>query len=364
MILQSLNLTYYRNIVKAEIELDAELNVISGENGQGKTNLLEAIWLLTGGKSFRGGKDKELIKKGEDFAIVEGILNQDEHETSLRIAIAEHAKGKVSRKAKKNGADIGRATLLAGTFPAVVFAPNHLQLVKGSPEGRRKFLDATLCQLYPNYLLIYRRYQRALLQKNALLKKIAFNTAFKDQNMSILEVYNNELVSSGEEIQKRRLEYLEKLIPHAVLRYDEISSGAETLALKYIKSFETGLFAEKLKSVQEREITQGCCLVGVHREDFDIFLNGESAKIYASQGQQRSAVLSLKLAEADVMYEVTEKKPAILLDDVLSELDAKRQTYLLQKVKGRQTFVTTCDESAFEKTKGKIINVNSGIITE
>ncbi len=363
MILQSINLTNYRNIANAELKIDEELNVISGENGQGKTNLLEAIWLLTGGKSFRGGKDKELIKKSENFAIVEGLLNQDSYENTLRITIAEHVKAKISRKAKKNGVDIGRATLLAGTFPAVVFAPNHLQLIKGSPEGRRKFLDATLCQLYPNYLLIYRRYQRALLQKNAVLKKISFSTASKEQNMSILEVYNNELVSSGEEIQKRRLEYIEKLIPYAILRYDEISKGAEKLTFKYLPSFEAGCFAEKLKNAQEREISQGCCLVGVHREDFDVFLNDESAKIYASQGQQRSAVLSLKLAEADVMYEVTEKKPAILLDDVLSELDSNRQGYLLQKVKGRQTFVTTCDESAFNKTKGKIINVKSGIIT-
>lgn len=415
MRLDSLSLSHFRNITEAEFHPHPELTVICGNNGQGKTNLLEAVWLFTGGKSFRGSKDIELIQKAAPFSVLDGhfidqtilgstlsdgagfseqselktatetekeqltetenksciqevpyLLDKSETQdsTNIRITIARPDSERTGRQAKKNDVSVGRATNLAGDFPAVVFAPNHLTLVKGSPDGRRRFIDGALCQLYPNYLTIYRRYIRAIAQKNATLKQAMKQPSAQDTFYPLLDVYDAELAKQGEEMQRRRLQYLDTLVPLAMQNYQEISKGAEQLEIKYQAQFETGQFAEKLEHSRAREIAAGCCLVGPHREDFEIKLNGDLAKIYASQGQQRSAVLSLKLAEAATTHLITGVHPVMLLDDVLSELDENRQQYLITRMQGKQVFITACDPNAFYKTDGKIVTMEQGILTE
>ncbi|MFI3168844.1 MAG: DNA replication/repair protein RecF [Faecalibacterium sp.] len=372
MRLKSLSLSHFRNITDADFHPHPELTVICGNNGQGKTNLLEAVWLFTGGKSFRGSKDVELIQKDNPFAVLDGqfidqtILNEPEPQdsTNIRITIARPDSERAGRQAKKNDVSIGRATNLAGDFPAVVFAPNHLTLVKGSPDGRRRFIDGALCQLYPNYLTIYRRYIRAIAQKNATLKQAMKQQSAQNSFYPLLDVYDTEIAKQGEEMQRRRLQYLDTLVPLAMKNYQEISKGAEQLEIKYQAQFEIGQFAEKLAHSRVREIAAGCCLVGPHREDFEIKLNGDLAKIYASQGQQRSAVLSLKLAEAASTHSITGVHPVMLLDDVLSELDENRQQYLLTRMQGKQVFITACDPNAFYKTDGKIVTMEQGILKE
>ncbi len=366
MQLDELSLSHFRNIEQATLSPHPELTVICGNNGQGKTNLLESIWLLSGGKSFRGSKDVELIQKEEPFAVIEGLYTDHsaQDNTNVRITIARPNSERAGRHAKKNGAAIGRATNLAGSFPAVVFAPNHLTLVKGSPDGRRRFIDGALCQLYPNFITVYRRYLRVVSQKNALLKQAWKEKGNQEAYLPLLEVYNTELAKQGEELQKRRREYLALLTPIATQNYQEISNGAEALSIHYQTQFETGGFAEKLAAAQQREFAAGCCLVGPHREDFEIKLNGDLAKVYASQGQQRSAVLSLKLAEAAVTHQITDTHPVMLLDDVLSELDETRQNYLLTRMQGKQVFITACDENAFRKTDGKIVFMEQGVLKE
>lgn len=392
MQLESLFLSNFRNITEASFTPHPELTLICGNNGQGKTNLLEAIWLFTGGKSFRANKDQELIQKDKPFSILTAeFTKREQNETTdlflpqeqsfdaqlketvseeplqkntVRITISGLKSERPGRQAKKNNVSLGRATNLIGFYPAVVFAPNHLSLIKGSPEGRRKFIDAALCQLYPNYITIYRRYIRAMTQKNACLKQYYKLQADQKNIASLLDVYDMELAKQGEEIQKRRLDYLTSLTVFAKQNYQEISSGAETLSIRYQSQFIPGGMAEKLKEFREREYQAGCCLVGPHREDFEITLNGELAKIYASQGQQRSAVLSLKLAEASVSYSITGIFPAILLDDVLSELDESRKKYLLTRVQGKQVFITSCEESSFSKTNGKIVYMEKGVLKE
>ncbi len=360
MRLEKLALTDYRNIAQAELCPGRELTVICGNNGQGKTNLLEAIWLLTGGKSFRGGKDAELIRRGAEFAVIEGkTAREDDTQTSVRITVGALGSAKPGRQAKKNGAEMGRAAALAGSFPAVVFDPGHLSLVKGSPEGRRRFLDAALCQLYPGYLAIYRRYVRAVQQKNALLK----NWETTHRPGDVLDALNAELAARGEEIQMRRLAYLQLLAPYAVENYARLSHGAETLALSYVSQFAPGGMAEKLRQERPAEQRAGFCLIGPHREDLDIVLDGQSARVFASQGQQRSAVLSLKLAEAACVREITGEWPVMLLDDVLSELDDSRKAYLLTRIKEKQTFVTSCDDDAFLHTDGVIFHMEGGCLT-
>ena len=229
MRLLSLEVQNYRNICAARLEPGRELTVICGNNGQGKTNLLEAIWLLTGGKSFRGGKDAELVRRGEAFAVLEADTQRDRPEgcepaepAHIRMTVGTPEAAKPGRYAAVNGAAPKRAAALAGSFPAVVFDPGHLSLVKGAPEGRRKFLDAALCQLYPGYLASYRRYVRVLQQKNALLRHSANGQERPyAEKRTLLEVLNTELAAQGEALQQRRREYLKLLAPRACANYAE-----------------------------------------------------------------------------------------------------------------------------------------------
>ena len=371
MRLLSLEVTNYRNIASASLTPGRELTVICGNNGQGKTNLLEAIWLLTGGKSFRGGKDAELVRRGEPFAVLEASTlraQQEEQEPDepnrVRLTVGTPDSPRPGRYASVNGAAPRRAAGLAGSFPAVVFDPGHLSLVKGAPEGRRKFLDAALCQLYPGYLTVYRRYLRALQQKNALLRR---SPAGQDRpyakKMALLEVLNTELAAQGEAIQQRRRAYLERLAPLACANYEELSHGAERMELRYAAQFEPGGLAALLKARQNEEVRAGQSLCGPHREDLELLLDGQPARVFASQGQQRSVVLSLKMAEAAAAAAITGDHPVLLLDDVLSELDDGRKQYLLTRMREKQTFVTSCDDTAFLKTDGEVYRMNGGVLS-
>ena len=372
MRLLSLEVQNYRNIASAHLTPGRELTVICGNNGQGKTNLLEAIWLLTGGKSFRGGKDAELVRRGEPFAVLEADTQraqQEEQEPNapihVRLTVGTQDSARPGRMASVNGAAPKRAANLAGSFPAVVFDPGHLSLVKGAPEGRRKFLDAALCQLFPGYLNLYRRYVRTLQQKNALLRHSSRQPERPyTEKIALLEVLNAELAAQGEAIQQRRRAYLSRLAPLACANYEELSRGSEQLTLRYAAQFEPGGLAELLRKRQPEELRAGQSLCGPHREDLELLLDGQPAKVFASQGQQRSVVLSLKMAEAAAAASITGEHPVLLLDDVLSELDDGRKQYLLTRMREKQTFVTSCDDTAFLKTDGEVYRMSGGVLTK
>lgn len=359
MRLDHLQIMNCRNIENQELTPDAELTVISGRNGQGKTNLLECIWLLTGSKSFRGAKDMDLVRRDEEFGRVQGRVLADEQEKEIEIVIAGPASTKKGRSAKVNGVPYGRATGIAGTFTAVVFDPGHLSLIKAGPEGRRRFVDAALCQLYPGYVGTLRHYTRTLAQRNALLKQYLFINDAEEQ----LAGFDEQLAVAGEEITHRRAEYLALVGPIAQSIYTELSGGAEKLDISFAPC-ETGELAALLRASRPVDIRAGFSTTGPHREDFEVNVNDTSARTFGSQGQQRSAVLALKLAEAAVAKQVTGEHPVMLLDDVLSELDEARQSYLLSRMSGKQTFVTTCDSAAFSRTAGKIVVVKAGMIKE
>lgn len=363
MRLDHLTITDHRNIAAASLAPDASLTVLCGPNGQGKTNLLEAIWLLTGGKSFRGSKDLELIRRGQPFSVLEARFEGHGREQELRLTVGTRESGRPGRRGRLNGTEYGRASAMAGAFTAVVFEPNHLSLVKGGPEGRRRFLDTALCQLYPGYLAALRRYARVISQKNALLKAYEITPGAPQ----LLEAFQTELVRYGAQVMQYRRDYLAALAPAAVANYSEISRGAETLTLRYQPAAEVSgdiaaALSRRLTDQQQAELRAGFCLVGPHREDLEIDIDDQPARVYGSQGQQRSAVLAMKLAEADVAGEILEEQPVMLLDDVLSELDDDRQTYLLTRIGRNQTFVTTCDTAAFARTNGKIVMVEDGKI--
>ena len=229
MILKALEVENYRNIPAARFEPGRELTVICGKNGQGKTNLLEAVWLLTGGKSFRGAKDAELIRENAGYAVAEGETQGFGKESRIRVFVGGQPGARKARTVRVNGVDYGRAANAAGTFTAVVFDPGHLSLVKGSPEGRRRFLDAALCQLYPGYVTLLRRYSRLVTQKNALLKSY-WQTP--DAN-GLLDVFDEKLAESGAAVSAKRQEYLALIEPEITGTYRDIASGSETLAIQY-----------------------------------------------------------------------------------------------------------------------------------
>ena len=262
MILKALEVENYRNIPAARFEPGRELTVICGKNGQGKTNLLEAVWLLTGGKSFRGAKDAELIRENAGYAVAEGETQGFGKESRIRVFVGGQPGARKARTVRVNGVDYGRAANAAGTFTAVVFDPGHLSLVKGSPEGRRRFLDAALCQLYPGYVTLLRRYSRLVTQKNALLKSY-WQTP--DAN-GLLDVFDEKLAESGAAVSAKRQEYLALIEPEITGTYRDIASGSETLAIQYEPSFEPekGL-APVLRESRARDIAAGFCTAGPHR---------------------------------------------------------------------------------------------------
>lgn len=358
MRLDGLRVENCRNIRAAELVFDPGLTVITGANGQGKTSLLECVFMLTGSKSFRGARDMDLVRRGEAMGKVCGSADTGGRESEITIRIEGPGGGRRGRFASINGVDYGRAGAIAGIFTAVVFEPNHLSLVKAGPEGRRKFLDAALCQLYPGYLSILRRYTRALSQKNALLKNYH---EFYDAAGQLV-AFDAELAFSGEEITKRRMEWMQLAAPAAARYYDELTNGAEQLEVNYSPSAQAGQLDQKLAAARGADIRAGFSTAGPHREDFETLVNGTSARIYGSQGQQRSAVLSLKLAEAECARQVTGQQPVLLLDDVLSELDETRQGYLLGHMGTGQSIVTCCDAGVFEKTAGRVVSIIDGQI--
>lgn len=361
MRLVSLTVADHRNLKQVNFAPGPELTVLCGRNGQGKTNLLEAVWLLTGGKSFRGSKDAELIRRGAAFSVLDGVTEAGSgRQDHIRLTVGGKETPRPGRTARLNGAELGRAAALAGRFTAVVFEPDDLSLVKAGPAGRRRFLDAALCQLWPGYVATLRRYSRLLTQKNSLLKYWERTPGAAE----MCDAFDADLAAQGEEIGRKRRAYLEKIAPAAAQNYAELSRGGETLSLAYCGEWEPGGLLEALHSARAADRRAGFCTLGPHREDFSFTLDGQPARIFASQGQQRSAVLSLKLAEASAAQSVTGEHPVMLLDDVLSELDAQRQEYLLTRMREKQTIVTACDSSLFHKTEGAMFRVEQGELTE
>ncbi len=244
-----------------------------------------------------------------------------------------------------------------------MFEPDLLSLVKGGPDGRRRFLDSALCQVYRPYLVALRRYMRLTAQKNALLKSYDITP----NGGVLLDTYDEQLAEYGALIMDHRCKFLAAAAPIAAQNYKDISHGAETLELHYqmcTPAPTADALLEKLHAMRPAELRAGFCLAGPHREDLEILLDGQPARIYGSQGQQRSCVLAMKLAEATVVGDLFGEHPVLLLDDVLSELDDERQTYLLTRMGEHQTIVTTCDTAAFARTNGKIVMVKGGTVAE
>ena len=357
MFIESLELHRFRNLEDFTLKPGPQVNLILGENGQGKTNLLEAVWLCTGGKSFCGAKQEELPRFGEASCALDLAV-----QTSLRKKTLHMGLGK-KRSWKVNGVELRKKADFAGNFICVAFSPNHLSLISGAPEKRRSYADAALCQSNRHYLDQLSWYKSYLMQKNALLKK-EMKPSERD---FLLDSYDARIAESAAVVFEARSRYVEEIARRAVPLYEQLSGGREKFTMAYrpgARNLEAGAFLEELREARETDLRFCFSSKGPHKDDIQILLDGRSAKAFGSQGQKRSAVLALKLAEASLLEDQTGESPVILLDDVLSELDLKRQDYLLNHIDSRQIFVTACEEQKSSAlTGGRIFYIDSGRIT-
>ncbi|API88307.1 DNA replication/repair protein RecF [Marinilactibacillus sp. 15R] len=369
MYLKDLRLTGYRNYDKAEVEFSKNINVFLGENAQGKTNMMESIYVLAMARSHRTANDKELIGWEQEFAKVTGQIEKNQSSFPLEIVLSK--KGK---KAKLNRLEQKKLSGYIGHLNVILFAPEDLSLVKGAPSVRRKFLDMEMGQMSPIYLHHLVEYQKILKQRNQYLKQVRF----KDKlDQTYLEVLNEQLAAEGAEVLSERFKFTKRLEEWAQPIHRDISQEKEELRIEYASSLsvkpETDKkqlmqdLLEQFKKNQQREIDQGTTVSGPHRDDLRFYINEKNVQTFGSQGQQRTTALSVKLAEIELMFEITGEYPVLLLDDVLSELDDDRQTHLLKSIQDKvQTFLTTTsldgvkkellnDPRIFKVSNGKIV---------
>ena len=339
--------------------------MLVGDNAQGKTNLLEAIAFLGSGKSFRAQKTGELVKFGAEFAQMEGSVFSQERQQSLRWILFPSGK---PRQLYRNGVKKKTTAEIAGVLQTVLFCPEDLLVLKGGAAARRRLADNALSQLRPNYEPILNEYNRILEQKSKILKEWRENPAF----LEILPEYNARLCQVGAALIAYRARFFEGLNREAKVYHDLFSGGKEAFSLSYktvsniddpfatVADLENALRAH-LESHHRAELESGQCLTGPHKDDFDVALNGLSAKTYGSQGQVRTATVSIKLAQRKLQEKEIGETPVLLLDDVLSELDPMRQDFVLNQITGGQVFITCCEPGRFTKL-GKTIEIKQGSI--
>ncbi len=350
MKLNNLKLKNFRNYEELNIDFYEGINIFYGENAQGKTNILESVYIFSSSKSHRGVKDKELIKFECDESEIEIEFISQKREQSARFNLYKDKNKKLSI----NGIYQASRKALFGIFSTVIFSPEDLNLIKGSPEERRRFMDTDISQIKPDYFKLLKDYKKVLNLKNNLLKQ-------KEINVSLLDVYDEKLSHLASKITVHRLRFIERINSLATLALFYISDKKENIEIKYKPGFNSKFnvnvkeieekYLQEFKKVREEEIQKGVTLIGPQRDDLEFYLNEKDAKIYCSQGQQRSIILSLKLAEFEFMKEVLKETPILLLDDILSELDIKRQNKLLNFIRDNQTIITCTDKDLYKKIK-------------
>lgn len=359
MKINTIQIENFRNIEAMSLTFD-NTNIIYGENAQGKTNLIEAIYLFTGAKSFRGAKDSELIRFGTDFSRLNIEFEGKQRQQTASIQI------KNRREAILNGVPKSSASALGDEIKAVIFSPAHLSMVQDGPAKRRKFIDLALCQIKSGYKKLLSDYNRCLIQRNMLLKDIAAGK----MNTEMLYVWNQNLIKTGAKLIYQRSKYVEALQEPAEKIHEGLSANQEKMTLEMAGSFSyknksveelENAFREQLEESLQEDLSLKTTAIGPHRDDMEIKINEKSVRKYGSQGQQRSCVLSLKLAEAEILRRMTEEEPIALLDDVMSELDENRQDYILNHMKNMQLFISCCDaNTVLRMKKGKTFQIQNG----
>ncbi len=346
MYIKKIKLKYFRNYSYQEIDFFSKGNMLFGDNAQGKTNILEAIYVCAVGKSHRQAKDNELVNFRSNGYFIEIDLIKKDRSYKIEVGFRDKEK-----KIKVAGNELRRVGELPGKLVVVMFSPDDLRMVKDSPAYRRRFIDILICQLYSSYLFSLQQYYKILNQRNSLLKQIKINPQLK----STLGIWDEKIAENGSKIVCQRNEFIRKIALSSKSIHDKLTSGKEELQIHYKNSLiEKRLDAvsekmlkqkimEELQEFRDLDIRRGFTSAGPHRDDIEIMINKREAGKFGSQGQQRTAVLSLKLAELDILREEIQENPVLLLDDVFSELDQKRQEFLEEYIKDIQFFITSTD---------------------
>lgn len=332
MYIESLELKNFRNYEELSISFDQGTNILYGDNAQGKTNVLEAVYLCGTTKSHRGSKDREMIRFDQEESHIRMRVNKD----GVSHKIDMHLKKNKAKGIAIDGIAIRRAAELFGIVNLVAFSPEDLNIIKNGPSERRRFMDLELCQLNKVYLQELASYNKVLNQRNKLLKDIAFHPGLEDT----LDVWDMQLVSYGKKIIALRKEFLEELGEIIKTIHSSLTGEKEEIQLLYEPDVCEEELEERLRLAREKDLRFHITSIGPHRDDFCVKINGIDIRKYGSQGQQRTAALSLKLSEIYLVEKVTKDHPVLLLDDVLSELDSSRQKYLLQSIHNIQTIIT------------------------
>ena len=365
MNLLDLKLRDFRNYEELELDFDPGVNLIVGKNAQGKTNLLEAIAYLGSGKSFRAQRTTEMVRFGAEFADISGNVFAQDRQQSLRWVLFSDRR---ARQVWRNGAKKKTAADINGVMSTVLFCPEDLMVLKTGAAARRRLGDHALCQLRPNYDAALTEYNRILEQKNRILKDHFENPAV----LEILPEYNARLCQVGALLISYRARFYDSLGKAAAAYHDQFSGGAEEFSLQY-RTVSTvsdpfapvqtlvGDLQAHLESHYRAELETAQCLTGPHKDDFDVSLSGIDLKAYGSQGQTRTAAISLKLAQRELMRRESGQEPVLLLDDVLSELDPGRQDFVLNQIVSGQVFITCCEPGRFTKL-GKTIEICKGTV--
>lgn len=351
MWISKINLINFRNYNKEEIKLEKNINIFYGENAQGKTNIIESIFMGSMGKSFRAKKDAEMIKLGQKNSIIEIFFKKEDRDGKIKIELSN------KKNIYLNGIKLKKLSELLGNINVVIFTPDDINILKGGPQNRRRFLDIMISQMKPNYMYNLNLYQKTIEQRNNYLRQIReFN-----KSDEMLEIWDEKLVDYACKIYEYRKEFMKKINEKIVNIHSEITDNKEKIKIEYNSDCDSReKYIELLKQRRKLDIIKGYTTKGIHRDDFKIFINERELGIYGSQGQHRTSILSLKMAELDIIKEEIGEYPILLLDDFMSELDEKRRKHLLEKISNIQVIITCTDKIKLENKDVLIYNVKDG----
>ena len=353
MFIKEIKLENFRNYNYEKIELNEKTNIIFGDNAQGKTNILEAIFFASLGKSFRTNKEKELIKEKEQIAKVQIRFVKNNRDQNIKVEIDDKKRFFI------NDIPIKKLSELVGNINVVLFTPEDIEILRNEPARRRKFLNIMISQLRPKYMHIYSLYNKALEERNNYLKKIKQEKA----NEELLEIWDEQLISYGKIISEYRKEFIDKIKNKIKLIHKNITGEKEEIKIKYLTDCLDEInYRNLLKQRRKLDIIKGFTTRGIHRDDFEIYINNILVNTYGSQGQHRTAILSLKMAELQVIQDEIGEEPILLLDDFMSELDEKRRLNFLNNIKDNQVIITCTEKFEIENSDVKYFKVEDGEI--
>ena len=353
MYIEKIRLQNFRNYENLEIDLNKNINIIYGENAQGKTNIIESIFLCAFGKSFRTSKEKEMIKFNEEKSLVEAFYQKKDRDGKIKIELGN------KKQISLNGIKIKKLSELLGNINIVIFTPEDINILRDGPAKRRRFLDMMIGQLRPNYVYNLNMYTKTIEQRNNYLRQI------KEENKpeEMLEIWDEKLAEYGEKVYIYRKEFIEKIYNKINEIHGNITDNKETLKIEFISNCDNKeKYLKLLKERRKLDIIKGFTTKGIHRDDFVIYINGKEVNIYGSQGQNRTVVLSLKIAELNVIYEEIGEYPILLLDDFMSELDEVRRKNFLNNIKNAQVILTCTEKIDLPEIEYNLYNIRKGEI--